>query len=79
MGKVVARRKESRGAFEVLMANLKETDLKGNLGVDWRCVLDYIFKKYGRIRGLGVMRLRLWRIRGSLCMRHCCWFHEPQY
>jgi hypothetical protein len=50
---------EGRGAYRVLVGNLRERDRWGDPGVDGRIILEWIFKKWdvGVKTGLGWLRI----------------------
>ena len=58
----VARMEEGRSNLKILTGKSIEKDLWGGLGVDGRTILDWILKQLVSIRGIYLIRLRLWNI-----------------
>jgi hypothetical protein len=54
MGKVCSTYGDRRGAYKVLVGNLRERDLLKDRGVDGRIILKLMFEKWGG--GLGLDR-----------------------
>jgi hypothetical protein len=46
MGGACSTYGETRGAYRVLVGNLREGDRWGDPGIDWRIILGWIFKKW---------------------------------
>ena len=53
-------------AFKILTHTPAEKIPLGSLGVDGRTILEWILKKWVSIRGIGLIRLIIWVIRGPL-------------
>ena len=47
---------------EIVFPYLRERDLQGSLGVDGRTILECTLKKLVLIRGIGLIRIRIWII-----------------
>jgi hypothetical protein len=51
---------ERRGAYSILVGDLREQDHLGDPGIDGRIILKWIFKKWDGGSWTGLMWLRIW-------------------